>query len=175
MTYDEQIKYSGNWENGQPNGDGVLTRRNENSFTAIEAVWKDGKAKFSLEKLGIEGILLSKDAVDLKPSEDMPFSNNPFLCYYEDAAYKVGCNPQEQYFDAEEQHRCLVFVDDDGIRNGPGIYCWPDGARYQGMFKEDKLHGQGRLKNAEGRTFEGIFKNNELVTQLKAIEKEFKF
>ena len=176
MNFDEFTKYEGQWKDGQPNGHGIYTRRTENKVITIETKkWNDGKAQFSLKKLGINGLLDSKDAVDLKPAQAMPFSANPYLCYYEDAAYREGCNPQEQYFDPEENQRCLVFVNDDGIRNGPGIYCWPDGSRYQGMFKDDKLHGQGRIKNAEGKTFEGVFNNNELVTCLKAIEKEFKF
>jgi hypothetical protein len=41
------------------------------------------------------------------------------------------------------------------------------------MFKNDKLHGLGRIKNAQGQTFQGVFNNNELVTKFKAVTRDF--
>jgi hypothetical protein len=83
----------------------------------------------------------STNAISTIEAQAMPFQRNVFLCYLEENAYKDGYNPIEQYFDDGEYERCLCFTDENGQRNGPGMYCWSDGARYQGMFKNDKLHG----------------------------------
>ena len=33
------------------------------------------------------------------------------------------------------------FVDD--LREGYGVYKWPDGSKYEGDWKSDKQHGKG--------------------------------
>jgi hypothetical protein len=54
----------------------------------------------------------------------------------------------------------------NGKRNGPGVYIWPNGARYEGEFKDDQIEGIGRIKNSEGVKCSGKFKNNFLITKL---------
>jgi hypothetical protein len=31
----------------------------------------------------------------------------------------------------------------NGIKNGHGIYTWPDGTKYDGYFKDDERNGHG--------------------------------
>ena len=35
-------------------------------------------------------------------------------------------------------------------RDGLGVQLWPDGARYEGMWKENKCSGKGRMTHANG-------------------------
>lgn len=39
---------------------------------------------------------------------------------------------------------------------------WPDGAQYEGEFKNGSKEGQGKLKYIDGSKFVGLFRNNEL-------------
>ena len=72
-------------------------------------------------------------------------------------------NPFEQYFDHSEAEKSICFMK-NGKRNGPGIYIWADGSRYEGIFKDDKFNGKGRVKNSMGDKFKGVFESNVLVT-----------
>jgi hypothetical protein len=40
-------------------------------------------------------------------------------------------------------------------REGYGVLIFPDGAKYQGFFKNNKMHGRGRLVGIEGDYYEG--------------------
>lgn len=44
--------------------------------------------------------------------------------------------PYEQYFNHTESERSLSFMK-NGKRNGPGVYIWEDGSRFEGNFKDD--------------------------------------
>ena len=41
------------------------------------------------------------------------------------------------------------------IRHGFGVQIWPDGARYIGMWKENKAHGQGQFIHVDGDKYDG--------------------
>lgn len=41
------------------------------------------------------------------------------------------------------------------LREGYGIQIWPDGARYEGSWKDDKAEGKGKFLHADGDIFEG--------------------
>ena len=47
-------------------------------------------------------------------------------------------------------------------QEGRGIETWPDGARYEGEYKEGKKHGQGCLNFADGSIYQGNFEVNEI-------------
>ena len=36
-----------------------------------------------------------------------------------------------------------------GKKNGKGTYTWPDGSYYEGFYKNDLKHGQGKFKSVE--------------------------
>lgn len=117
--------------------------------------------------MGATDPIETRNAMRKVDSERYPFNDNDFLCYFEEEAYKNMLHPEETYFDRQESERALCFMD-NGMRNGPGIYCWADGARYQGMFINDKLNGLGRFKNKLGTKFEGLFEDNMFVMQLES-------
>jgi hypothetical protein len=44
-------------------------------------------------------------------------------------------------------------------REGYGVYILPDGSKYQGFFKNNRMNGRGRLVGIDGDYFEGILLN----------------
>lgn len=52
----------------------------------------------------------------------------------------------------EEQESEIV-----GARHGFGVQVWVDGAKYKGMWKENRAHGRGCFWHADGDRFEGDF------------------
>lgn len=54
------------------------------------------------------------------------------------------------------------------IRHGYGVQVWPDGARYEGFWKDGVAHGRGKFYHIDGDIYEGIilFKFINLIRQL---------
>jgi len=38
---------------------------------------------------------------------------------------------------------------------GEGVYTWPDGRKYEGLFRNDKKEGFGKFTWPDGRKYEG--------------------
>lgn len=51
---------------------------------------------------------------------------------------------------------------DKGLKNGIGIYRWPDGTIYQGEWKENKMKGYGCIIYLDDRIYEGEIDNGEM-------------
>jgi hypothetical protein len=47
-----------------------------------------------------------------------------------------------------------------GDRDGVGIQFWPDGSKYEGMWRNDKANGKGRMTHANGDTYTGQWKDD---------------
>lgn len=45
------------------------------------------------------------------------------------------------------------------LRNGEGIYAYPDGSKYQGLFYNQKPDGRGIFFYPNGDRYQGEFKN----------------
>ena len=41
------------------------------------------------------------------------------------------------------------------MRHGYGIQVWPDGARYEGYWLNDKANGKGKFYHVEGDIYDG--------------------
>lgn len=52
-----------------------------------------------------------------------------------------------------------------GCRSGSGPQLWPDGARYEGEYKDGLKHGIGRFSWASGAVYEGDFVEDRLEGQ----------
>jgi hypothetical protein len=49
----------------------------------------------------------------------------------------------------------------DGMRQGPGIQVWPDGAKYEGEWKLNKANGKGKFWHADGDVYEGDWEDDK--------------
>ena len=49
-----------------------------------------------------------------------------------------------------------MFV--NGLREGKGVFTWNDGLKWEGLFKNDELNGEGVF-----HTFKGTFKDGDLI------------
>lgn len=41
------------------------------------------------------------------------------------------------------------------MREGPGTQIWPDGAKYEGEWHNNKANGRGKFWHADGDVYEG--------------------
>lgn len=48
-----------------------------------------------------------------------------------------------------------------GERDGVGIQFWPDGSKYEGLWKKDKANGKGRMTHANGDIYDGEWKDDK--------------
>lgn len=48
-----------------------------------------------------------------------------------------------------------------GERDGVGVQIWPDGSRYEGLWRRDKANGRGRMTHANGDMYEGDWKEDK--------------
>ena len=46
-------------------------------------------------------------------------------------------------------------------RDGCGVQLWPDGSKYEGMWRNDKACGKGRMTHANGDIYEGNFEKGK--------------
>lgn len=47
------------------------------------------------------------------------------------------------------------------VKHGQGILVWPDGARYEGEFRNNKANGLGRFFHNNGDVYEGEFREDK--------------
>lgn len=55
---------------------------------------------------------------------------------------------------------------DSFIKHGYGILTWPDGAKYQGYFKDDAKEGRGLLVRSDGNVYEGKILSDQSIFSL---------
>jgi hypothetical protein len=48
-----------------------------------------------------------------------------------------------------------------GERDGVGIQIWPDGSKYEGIWRRDKANGRGRMTHANGDMYEGQWRDDK--------------
>ena len=51
----------------------------------------------------------------------------------------------------------------NSLVSGAGLFVFPDGDRYEGQWRQDRMWGRGTYTTASGRVFEGYWENNRLV------------
>ncbi len=49
----------------------------------------------------------------------------------------------------------------EGLRQGPGVQVWPDGAKYEGEWRNNKANGKGKFWHADGDVYEGEWKDDK--------------
>ena len=48
-----------------------------------------------------------------------------------------------------------------GERDGVGMQFWPDGSKYEGIWRHDKASGHGRMTHANGDVYEGDWREDK--------------
>ncbi|USG63187.1 hypothetical protein NBZ79_09385 [Sneathiella marina] len=77
--------------------------------------------------------------------------------------YAEGEGELVWYVPKEVAHEKHIYVGSmrRGKLDGRGIYTWPDGSRYDGMWKNDNWHGMGATFDANGnKVYEGNWSDN---------------
>lgn len=46
-------------------------------------------------------------------------------------------------------------------RDGLGIQLWPDGSKYEGMWKNGRCNGMGRMTHANGDIYQGEWRDDQ--------------
>jgi len=60
---------------------------------------------------------------------------------------------EELKFENGAVYKGYIRTDDE--RQGPGIQVWPDGARYEGEWRDNKANGKGKFWHADGDIYDG--------------------
>lgn len=76
-------------------------------------------------------------------------------------SFLVGCKkiPQAKLDFADGTYE--GEINQDGQKNGTGIYRWIDGSFYEGEYQDDKRHGKGRFLWANGESYIGAYLMDE--------------
>jgi hypothetical protein len=114
--------------------DGFLHSKMPGKAINIETVQINKKVSLIEEKLG-EFVIEEKEL--LKCIEEQKHNLRNYSLEYEDGSIYYG------YYNKEWE------------REGLGILMFPDGSKYQGFFKSNKMHGRGRLVGSHGDYYWG--------------------
>ena len=125
---DNDIKYEGEIKNGEPNGQGTLTRPTGEKYVGD---WKNG---------------------EFHGQGTFTFSNGEkYIGEFKDG----NCHGQGTKTSSTGD-KCVGDWK-NGKLHGQGTYTWSDGDMYVGEFKDGKFHGQGTLTLFDGEKYEGEF------------------
>lgn len=144
FVYPSGAKYIGDFKNGEIHGVGVCYYTDGSKYSGE---WKsrfpDGKGT----KTYTDGTKRTGMWKKGKPVDE----NGNLLAEY------IAKKKEEQQDDGTNiQAGCLS----GDCKNGPGIFAYPDGSKYEGDFANGKFNGNGVFHFANGDKFMGQFKNN---------------
>ena len=123
--------YFGDWENGIPNGFGIIVF---NGMKSYEGEFKDG------QKCG--------QGIEVFPDGD--YYKGEFINGYREGKGKynfVGGS----YYNGDMKNSKF---------DGEGVFSWNNGQIYNGGFNNGKMNGHGTFKWNDGSTFSGYYSNN---------------
>ena len=145
--YDEdgKLRYEGNFVDGNFNGKGIFYYNNGDRY---EGNFVDGKCEG-------KGEIYYKDG---KILYDGDFKNNK-------------CEGKGTFYYNNGDHYEGNFV--DGKCEGKGIYYYKDGDHYEGDFKNGKYEGKGKIYYKDGKLqYDGDFKNGKYEGKGKLYRKD---
>jgi len=176
----EDNKYEGEVENGEPNGQGIITF--SDGWGKYVGEWKDGKENgqgtFTLPNGGkLEGEWkdgkFHGQGTETYPNGDKyvgefkdGLKNGQGITTYSSGGKYVGefkdslMNGQgtETFPDGQ------MYVGEwkDGLKNGQGTFTFPSGSKYVGDFKDGKPNGQGTETFPSGDKYVGEYKDGKM-------------
>ena len=51
--------------------------------------------------------------------------------------------------------------------HGKGVYTWPDGKKYEGLYRKGQKHGPGTLSLPDGKVYYGNWRKGKLDGQVE--------
>jgi len=144
-TYASGDVYDGNFLNGKKSGNGTYTwapgsdGKSDIYVGSFSDDMRNGKGTFSYA----DGSVYEGNFTNDKKNDE----SGTLKIALEDGTFEI-------YIGA--------FVND--LREGHGVYTWPNGEVFDGEFKNNLISGYGTYKWPNGRTYTGNFENGQIVT-----------
>ncbi len=156
--------YSGEWSNNAPNGQGVMTFKENGAQGALE--WRKGD---TLTGQFVNGLLEGDGVYETINGDVMraPFrgglANGQGTFQLSDGSFYEGSFVNSSVTGsgtlqmANGNHYAGEF--ENGMFNGEGYMQFADGSWYDGSFKNGTFEGKGYAEFADGSSYEGEFKD----------------
>ena len=95
-----------------------------------------------------------------EPDDELLFhSDDPYLMDLQrNAKYQGLAFTQELVFGNGSVYKGYLK---DGMRQGPGVQIWPDNARYEGEWHQNKANGRGKFWHADGDIYNGEWRDDK--------------
>eukprot|EP00756_Hemistasia_phaeocysticola_P026140 Hpha_TRINITY_DN16043_c0_g1::TRINITY_DN16043_c0_g1_i1::g.119246::m.119246 len=162
MLYPSGSEYTGQWENDVRQGHGSMVWRQKGVPTAQYAgAWLAGKPHGT----GTQTYQPPTEAEPAKGAESTPaitridpsgHPHPPPLLHAESSEARADPVTPRSGQSATRQNRYVgSFV--EGRREGQGIFYYVDGAVYEGLWRDNTKHGEGKLVFANGACYLGDF------------------
>ena len=176
-VYGATGKYTGEWKNNAPNGEGVMEWGNGDVY---EGEWKDGLADGKGTCRWKDGDYYAGDFADgnCNGEGEMWYTNgdyyeggwvNGFCSGQGSMTYENGdCYTGEWLNGQPNGQGNMTYIDGSaysgewksGVKDGYGTYTWKDGKSYTGDWVSDSMCGNGTMSNLSGESYTGEWKNN---------------
>ncbi|MBN8548598.1 MAG: hypothetical protein J0M12_04710 [Deltaproteobacteria bacterium] len=135
FSWGSGIKYVGAWEAGNQNGQG--TQYNPDGSVSYSGQWQNGKQ-------------VAANANGASAESKAQIASN--VCVSGDCQNGIG----KMSFPGLGTYEGAFK---NGIREGQGTFVWDSGQKYTGAWSADNITGHGLITYADGRKFEGSFKD----------------
>lgn len=144
FVYPSGAKYIGDFKSGEIHGVGVCYYTDGSKYSGE---WKNRYPDGKGTKTYSDG---TKRTGLWKKGKPVDESGNLL------AEYIAGKKEEQQDDGTNIQAGCLS----GDCKNGPGIFAYPDGSKYEGEFANGKFNGNGTFQFASGDKYVGQFKDN---------------
>lgn len=142
--YPSGAKYTGDFKGGEIHGVGVCYYTDGSKYSGE---WKNRFPEGKGTKTYSDGTKRTGQWKKGKPVDDKGNLLEEYIAKKEEEKADDGTNIQSG---------CLS----GDCQNGPGIFAYPDGSKYEGEFLNGKFAGQGKFTFPNGDIYTGAFKNN---------------
>ncbi len=175
---DDKIRYIGFFDNGNPNGHGVLYFAGGDCYIGNFKDKKfDKKGTYFFADDGARQIGYFTNGMKNGPVEEITLQGKSYHDFYVDNELLQKNIPTKGtlYGDPNNGYSMTIFEDGtqyegynrDGKHNGWGTLTKFDGSVYVGEFVDDQFNGYGQLTTPDGEVKEGMWENNRYAGELK--------
>ncbi|EGR31959.1 MORN repeat protein [Ichthyophthirius multifiliis] len=146
--------YKGQWKNGMKNGRGIIIWKEGSLY---EGYWKNNKIAGYGRFINFKGDVYEGQFLDQDTTQ--AFSFGVLSQYQSNSLASVSILNS---VNSEQQEINLQNESSDQFEfHGKGIYKWADGSTYDGMWKNDQMQGFGTFIWPDGKKYMGQFQKNK--------------